>query len=283
MELLDTIVVKIAENVLKDGTSGSVLTSEVVTASWHISEQVGGGSNMTIYAFWDSGDHGTGFSPMDCDVSRYDTDHWNLTVDDVGMASGSDPYNISISGIQNFGVFSVGSEPLMDSILFAARVYMEGPYNGTDMNDQLRNFGFIPVEEPYTTLGYIHEGRGGREMVTDSATVFGVTGDNAIIDWVFLEVRDKNDATNILGTRSALIQRDGDIVDVDGVSTLNFKGFAPDDYFVAVRHRLHLGFRSLTAQALSRTSSNLNFHDGTLATFGTDALRHFRCICHVFR
>jgi hypothetical protein len=270
----DTIGVRVAENVLKNGTSGAILTNKVVKAAWHITEENTGGSNITLNLSWAGGDHGIDFTIMDCGVSRYDTDHWDLTNDDAGMASGSGPYNMQRGNFSNLGVFSVGSDPLMDSIKFVANVYLEGPFNGTDMNDNLRGFGYIPVTEPYTALGFMHEGRGGGEEVTDSATVFGITGNNAIVDWVMLEIRDKNDATNILGSRSALIQRDGDIVDLDGVSSINFKGFSPDNYFVAVRHRLHLGFRSNASQALSRVSSNLAFGDGTIPTFGSNALKN---------
>ena len=45
----------------------------------------------------------------------------------------------------------------------------------------------------------------------------------------------------VLQTRSALVQRDGDIVDIDGVSPVTFNNVASTNYTIAVRHRNHLG------------------------------------------
>jgi hypothetical protein len=41
-------------------------------------------------------------------------------------------------------------------------------------------------------------------------------GANAIVDRVLLEFRDSGDVANLVTTKPALVQRDGDIVDVDG-------------------------------------------------------------------
>ena len=69
--------------------------------------------------------------------------------------------------------------------------------------------------------------------------VLDVTGDDAITDWVVVELRDKNDAATVLETFSGLIQRDGDIVGLDGIDDVGLP-VLDDDYFVAVRHRNHL-------------------------------------------
>jgi hypothetical protein len=49
---------------------------------------------------------------------------------------------------------------------------------------------------------------------------------------------------NAFATRSGLIQRDGDIVDLDGVSPLKFQGVNVDSFYVVVKHRSHLGVMS---------------------------------------
>jgi hypothetical protein len=81
--------------------------------------------------------------------------------------------------------------------------------------------------------------------IADSATVFSMEGENSVVDWVFVELRDKNNPTLTFASRSGLIQRDGDIVDVDGVSALEFPGVVQDSFYVVVRHRNHLGVMSL--------------------------------------
>jgi len=146
---------------------------------------------------------------------------------------------------------------------------LQGPYNpvsGT-MNDGLRSNGQIPLTEPYTGMGYVHEGSGG-EVTTTS--VLAVTGNDAIVDWVFLELRDKTDNTVVRATRAALMQRDGDIVDTDGVSSVAFE-IEADDYYISVQHRNHLSVISASTFALSQATTLIDFTNGSVSTYGTNA------------
>lgn len=151
------------------------------------------------------------------------------------------------------------------------KALLQGPYNSSLMNDNLRAAtpSLIPAIEPYTALPEFTHINGGGEMVASS--VLAVTGNNAIVDWVFIELRSKTAAATILHTRSALIQRDGDIVDVDGISPLTFAVASPDDYYVAVRHRNHLGIRTNAVVALSGTAVTIDFTLSSTLTFGTNA------------
>jgi hypothetical protein len=79
------------------------------------------------------------------------------------------------------------------------------------------------------------------QTIPDPISIFAITGEDAIVDWVFVELRDKDDYTAVVATRSGLLQRDGDVVDLDGVSKLFFPDVTMDSYFVVVRHRNHLG------------------------------------------
>ncbi|MEM6718987.1 MAG: hypothetical protein AAF611_06725 [Bacteroidota bacterium] len=114
------------------------------------------------------------------------------------------------------------------------KVYLQGaalnPNTGEEnlMRDDLRAGGFIPTRSPYA------------DMLTCASSVFDVTGDDAIVDWIWVELRDGINNRIINYSRSALLQRDGDIVDVDGVSPLTFETEF-EDYHVAVKHRSHLG------------------------------------------
>jgi len=138
------------------------------------------------------------------------------------------------------------------------------------MTDQLRRRGFLPLTEPYTGLPtFVHFGTGGGETTTSE--VLEVNGDDAIVDWVFLEIRSAADAKTIIMTKAALLQRDGDIVEVDGVSNIQFD--VPDEsYFVVVKHRNHLGV--MTAEAIdfaSEEAIEIDFTDPNTRTYGTNA------------
>ena len=58
------------------------------------------------------------------------------------------------------------------------------------MQDQLRIAGLLPTTEPYTAMGYDHVGGGGEQT---SPAVLATTGNNAIVDWVLLELRSAGD------------------------------------------------------------------------------------------
>ncbi len=168
-----------------------------------------------------------------------------------------------------------------DQYVFAkVKVFLQANYNKATgmMHDKLRELGYIPLTEPYSTLQptpgtfpFIQAGSGGGETVDSS--VFQVIGPDAIVDWIFLELRDQNGPGKVLSTRSALLQRDGDIVDVDGISPVIFKA-AEDNYYISIRHRNHLGVMTANPLSLTRNAANpvsVDFTDVATPTFGDNA------------
>lgn len=135
-------------------------------------------------------------------------------------------------------------------VLSRLKVMLQGAFNGTDMTDALRTpSNLIPLSDPYRAAPYntsfTHVSN--PDVETAAASVFNnaaLTADN-IVDWVYLELRDNsgvNPGAAVVRTRAALVQRDGDVVDIDGVSPVYFKNTdAAANYTIAVRHRNHLG------------------------------------------
>jgi subtilisin-like proprotein convertase family protein len=152
------------------------------------------------------------------------------------------------------------------------RGYLEGPYStGTGlMSDALRSASLIPATEPYTALGFTQVTGGGE---TVAPAVLAVTGNNAIVDWVLVELRSAGNNTVITRTRCGLLQRDGDVVDVDGTSPLAFAGLSAGNYYVALRHRNHLGVMTIAAVGLSTSPGLVDFSLNTTSTFGTAATK----------
>ncbi|MEL6650404.1 MAG: hypothetical protein AAFQ87_06300, partial [Bacteroidota bacterium] len=148
------------------------------------------------------------------------------------------------------------------------KVILSGAYNAGDglMKDDLRVADYLPAEEPYeANAKFVHVAYGGGE-VADTA-IFNLSGNDAIVDWVFVELRDATD-TSVVATRSALVQRDGDVVDVDGTSPVFFPTQASGDYFVAIRHRNHLPVMTEQAISLGVSSTDVDFSDPATTTFG---------------
>lgn len=156
------------------------------------------------------------------------------------------------------------------NLLVRPVVYLQGAYE-PDLNlmrDNLRESGLLPLNEPYTDLGYAHLAGGGGESTTNAVlnAVFDTSDFNTVVDWVFLELR--NIAGAPIATRSALLQRDGDVVDTDGVSPVAFSNVSAGDYYLVVKHRNHLGVMSAMPIALSGIETVVDFTNDLNLVFG---------------
>ncbi len=162
----------------------------------------------------------------------------------------SDPFD------PNGGLVITGTPPPPVAFVLAdVRAMLEGPFTGTNlMDDALRAQNLIPITEPYTALGHTPVNHPGGESIVD-LTVLNVTGPRAIVDWVFVQLLDKNDPTIVLATRSGLVRRDGRIVDMDGNAPLQFDNVGPNDYYVAVAHRNHLRVHTTNTMNLNATTA----------------------------
>lgn len=193
---------------------------------------------------------------------------------------------LSLSGVPNDSIrigfqgdVAIGGWVLIDDVSISgtpatvtlpSKAILEGAFNSVagNMRDDLRALPTFPLTEPFTALGFHHETYGGGETVAPA--VLAVTGTNAIVDWVLVEIRRGSGPLDPIRTKSALLQRDGDIVDVNGTSTLTFQ-LAPGSYRVSVRHRNHLGCMTGSNVTLSASTSLVDFTLTGTATYGTNA------------
>lgn len=154
-------------------------------------------------------------------------------------------------------------------ISVAIRMFLEGPYDASTgrMRDDLRALGLVPTEEPYTGLGYGFVDGGGEST---STSVLSTTGNDAIVDWVIVQLRDKTNSSVVLHSRAALLQRDGDVVDVDGLSA-TASTLPTDAYFVAVLHRNHLGCMTAAPVLLGAAPVTIDLTQTATATYGSFA------------
>ncbi|MCB9265047.1 MAG: hypothetical protein H6558_08490, partial [Lewinellaceae bacterium] len=162
---------------------------------------------------------------------------------------------VETDGIDAFNTWTLAPAP----IKLMPRAFLQGPYAAGQMNDGLRSGSLIPSTEPYTGLGYAHTGYGGNEAMEPA--LLNNTGNDAIVDWMIVELRNATDNTQVLHSRASLIQRDGDITGLNGKDPVAFPGAAEGDYYVVLRHRNHLGVMS--AGSVSLSSGLANAYDFT--------------------
>ena len=242
-------------------TQTDAMADDVVSATWEITEATPGGSDLTATPSWVVADETATFDNADAAVFQFNGAYYTALAT-TGAATTTD----GISSISNAGLvldatdyIIVGDSGLLRALL-AAKIMLQGPYQASAdlMRDQLRTKSLIPLEEPYSVMpAFTHVSGGGGETVA-ALVDFDYAADNDdIVDWVFVEVLDGSDV--VVATRSALLQRDGDIVDIDGGnSAVSFEGITLGDYSVVVRHRNHLGVKS---------SGTVSMSPGTTATY----------------
>lgn len=159
-----------------------------------------------------------------------------------------------------------------NGVKLSPKVFLSGAMEPSGlMRDEIRVNGLLPSMEPYSGMNnFKHFGEGGGEAVNNPA-VFQVTGNDAIVDWVVVELRSPSNMAQPVGTHAALLQRDGDVVATDGVSPVHFLSVAPGDYHVSVRHRNHLGVMTAKQVSLSSAAVVVDFTNHNLLLYGTNS------------
>ncbi|MEM9261592.1 MAG: hypothetical protein AAGA62_18270, partial [Bacteroidota bacterium] len=102
----DAFSVRVTDEVLTAGSSGTPFDSEVVNRTWIITEDTDGGSDLTLTAQWSASDELPAFDRSNAYLAQY-LDDWNL--DTPTAATGNDPYQIARSGITSVSEFTVAS------------------------------------------------------------------------------------------------------------------------------------------------------------------------------
>ncbi len=138
------------------------------------------------------------------------------------------------------------------------KAFMEGNFNGTEMNTDLNLQGFLPLNQPFNIPPLNYSG---------SESVAAIPGNN-VVDWVLLEVRDaatvqSATANTVVIRKAAFILNDGKIVDLDGFSPVPFTGSINQGLFIVLRQRNHLGIISSLPLTESNNEYQYDFTDGS--------------------
>lgn len=126
------------------------------------------------------------------------------------------------------------------SRLLNLSVFLEGSYNGIDMNTELNNAGLIPLAQPYNTAPWDYDG-------TESVPSIP-NGD--VVDWVLAELRETSGdpssalPDSVVARKAVFLLNNGQIVDLDGISLPEFDITITDNVYVVLWHRNHLAIMS---------------------------------------
>jgi len=168
------------------------------------------------------------------------------------------------------GVTNVSGEltitPAVTNKSLDVTVFLEGPFNGTDMDTDLNTAALIPLAQPYNTAPWNYTG-------TETVATIPV----GVVDWVLVEFRDADNSANADETTTFLkkayfLRSDGQIVDLDGVSLPDIGNpVLTDDLYVVVRHRNHIDVLSNTAVPLVGNAYTYDFSTALTQAYGAGA------------
>lgn len=121
----DVYSVRVCDYATTDGTcGGTIITTGTINKTWQITENVTGGSTVSMTLQWNSANEGASFTRTSCVVSHYTGGEWTST-QTATAASGSGPYTLTSTGITSFSPYSVMSDaaPLPVELLsFSAKL-----------------------------------------------------------------------------------------------------------------------------------------------------------------
>ncbi len=165
---------------------------------------------------------------------------------------------------------------LAQGVRLSAKVF----FNNVDavalqMDDYVKTIQNFPLIDPYSspTFSSAFSHVNNPTVATLLPSAINITGNSAIVDWVFVELRQGiSGATTVVATKSGILTKSGIIIETDILSPLLFSNTPPGNYYITIRHRNHLGFRTLHPIALSNTVTTLDFTNNSVPVYGATPL-----------
>jgi plastocyanin len=172
---------------------------------------------------------------------------WDENID---MSNPSFEYVPAVTGIYNYKCTPhfpsmVASFQVSDptSVSFNLKVFLEGAFNGTNMDTGLNSSGLIPLNQPYNTLPWNYPG-------TENVSSMPNTD---VVDWILFELRETTGsastatADKVIHRQAAFLLKSGTVTGLDGSSMPEFTGTINNNIYGIIYHRNHIGIMSASA------------------------------------
>jgi hypothetical protein len=162
------------------------------------------------------------------------------------------------------------------AITLTAKVYLNHINSGL-MSEYLPDLLNFPSSDPYSAaplnVKFTHVQNGATQTTTAGILTTNDNTPDDIVDWIFVELRSGTSGSSTVAyTQAALLQRDGDIVNAtNGLTAVEFPNAPAGNYFVTIRHKNHLGFRTTNKVAMTTSTPALDFTNNSISLFGTTA------------
>lgn len=117
-----------------------------------------------------------------------------------------------------------------NAVILTPKLWLEGAIDLSTglMNDQLRAKSLIPPSNPFSINDSLGE------------FVFQNTGSHSVVDWLKVELYTTEDPARLVNQCYALLRRNGEVVALDGFSSVEMATIGQDSLYVVFSHRNHL-------------------------------------------
>jgi len=134
---------------------------------------------------------------------------------------------------------NIGMVPILAGITLDLKVFLGGAFLGPYMSTSLNFWDYLPLSQPYSSYPWNYSVL---ESVTDIPSP-------DVTDWVLVELRDAPSAelatpATRLARQAVFLNKNGEILGLDGTSLINFNVQPLQNLFVVIWHRNHLGVMS---------------------------------------
>jgi PKD repeat protein len=142
------------------------------------------------------------------------------------------------------------------------KVFLEGPYNGTEMTPKLT--GVLPLNQPYNVSPWNYNGS---ESVSEIPAV--------AIDWILVELRDaaapaQATSGTRIGEQAGFLRNDGKILDHQGNDWMTFNNMTiNNNLYVVIHHRNHLSIMSSIGLTANAGVYSYDFSTGATQAYGS--------------
>jgi len=152
---------------------------------------------------------------------------------------------------------------IISGITVDLKIFLEGPFNGSEMNTDLSLTAEFPLTQPFNVAPWNYNGTESIPVVPNAD----------VVDWVLVELRDADIAQNATGstvieTQACLLLNDGSIVSVNGSSNPLFNNQPYQNLFAVIYSRNHLPVLSNNPLTETEGMYTYDFSTGEVQVFG---------------
>ncbi|MEZ5082092.1 MAG: hypothetical protein R2750_01360 [Bacteroidales bacterium] len=181
--------------------------------------------------------------------------------------------SMSVSEMEAYEVIILSPNLTTGSLISEIELtaWLEGPFNGTDMNTNLTGqpepVEDFPLTQPYSTSPWNYYG---------AENILSIPNAD-VVDWILIELRETaggaSSATSgsTIARKAGFILNNGSIVGLDGSSPIQMEAEIHNDLYIVVWHRNHIGVMSAIPLVEVNGVYSYDFTTSSEQAYGIDA------------